>query len=323
MDDLDGDGDTDLVLGVLGGAFNPNTTAADNLHYYERTASGLFQQRTTRLLDGIDFGSESDPAFGDLDGDGDLDLLVGSKLDPRVLTTGRLYHLENVGSAAAPEYQLVDTLEAVETFHLSPELADLDADGDLDVVLGTWNQDVRYLENVGTPQSPRFQLREGEPLADLPRGSHATPAVGDVDGDGDLDLVVGESSGELNLFLNTGSRTAPRFELATEKLAGIDAGRRSVPALLDVDGDGDVDLVVGSEEGGAAVFLNAGFRVEGVGGDGPGGIPVFTEAGTLDGAFPPYSAPVFLDVDGDGDLDAVSGAMAGGLVFLRNDRLRR
>ncbi|HSG46478.1 MAG TPA: hypothetical protein VLA43_01570, partial [Longimicrobiales bacterium] len=80
--DLDADGDLDLLIGVLGGAFNPNTTAAENLLYFERLPSGLFARRSGRYLSGIDVGSESYPAFGDLDGDGDLDLLVGSKLDP-------------------------------------------------------------------------------------------------------------------------------------------------------------------------------------------------------------------------------------------------
>jgi hypothetical protein len=192
------------------------------------------------------------------------------------------------------------------------ELLDLDGDGDLDLVLGTWNRDVRFLENVGTPQSPSFGAPVEAPLADLPRGSHSAPAVGDVDGDGDLDLVVGESSGELNYFRNDGTTTQPRFELVTEKLSDLDAGRRSAPSLVDLDGDGDLDLLVGSESGGAAVYLNHGLSDVGE--------PVFVEAEGIAAPLPVFSVPTPADVDGDGDLDLLSGGMGGGLVFYRNAR---
>ncbi|MDT8342684.1 MAG: FG-GAP-like repeat-containing protein, partial [Longimicrobiales bacterium] len=303
--DLDADGDLDLLIGVLGGAFNPNRTASDNLLHYEQLPTGRFALRASRFLDGIDVGSESVPAFGDLDGDGDLDLLVGSKLDPVALNRARLYRFENTGSATAPVYALRDTLDVADTYHLAPALVDLDDDGDLDLVLGTWNQDVRYLRNVGTPAEARFEAVGPEPLADLPRGSHSTPALGDLDGDGDLDLVVGESSGELNYFRNVGTPAEPRFELVTERLGGIDVGRRSAPHLVDLDGDGRVDLLVGGEAGGARVFLNRGI--------GPDGAPRLEEAGDFPAPLPAYATPVLLDVDGDGDLDVVSGGLGGGL----------
>ena len=309
--DQDADGDLDLVLGVLGGAFNPNTTASDNLLYFERLPSGELTRRSSRYLYGIDVGSESMPAFGDLDGDGDLDLLVGSKLDPSVLTAARLYHFENVGSAAAPEFVLADTLALMDAYHLAPELADLDGDGDLDLLLGSWNDDVRYFRNEGTPSAPDFvSVGEGA-IAELPRGSHATPGLGDLDGDGDLDLLVGESSGELNRYRNVGEGGEVRFELVTESAWDIDVGRRSVPRLRDLDGDGDLDLIVGREDAGAAVFLNVGSPRE----------PVFEPGGDLDASLPHFSTPALVDLDGDGDDDLVSGGMGGGLVFFRNGRI--
>src|SRR5690606_36641286 len=52
--DIDGDGRHDLFLGVLGGAFNPNRTSADNFHYYAQQADGSLTLRSRRFLDGID-----------------------------------------------------------------------------------------------------------------------------------------------------------------------------------------------------------------------------------------------------------------------------
>ncbi len=309
LHDIDADGDVDLVMGVLGGAFNANRTSAENLHFYRGTDANRFEFVTTRYLDQIDIGSDAVPAFGDLDGDGDLDMLLGSRLDPETAEAPPLYHFENVGSRTAPEFVFVGTLDGVAYTNSSPELTDLDGDGDQDILLGTFNRDVRWFRNDGTPSAPSFVEASDEPMADLPRGSYSTPTVGDLDADGDLDLVVGESSGELNLFENVGSATDPRFELVTERIAEIDAGVRSVPTLVDVDADGDLDLVVGDESRGLTVFRNVGSPSE----------AEFETAGSvLRELTSRLSQPRFVDLDGDGDLDLVVGDQGGGLHFYRN-----
>ncbi|HUP01212.1 MAG TPA: VCBS repeat-containing protein [Gemmatimonadota bacterium] len=306
--DLDGNGRLDLVVGVLGGAFNPARTAADNLYRLEREEGG-WRLLTRRLIDQIDIGSESVPALGDLDGDGDLDLLVGNKIDPDNPRTGRIYHFENVGTVERPALRARGVLPIEGEFHYAPALADLDGDGDLDLIVGTWNEGIWLYENVGTAAEPRFERGE-TPLVELTRGSHATPALADVDGDGDLDLVAGESSGEINVWRNDGTPEEPRFVLVSDNFGGIDVGRRSRPALADLDGDGAPDLIVGSESGEVVVYRNVGA---------PGEIAFETEPWsrrTIDG----LAAPVFGDLDGDGHLELLVGVIGGGLRFYESNR---
>lgn len=301
--DVDGDGDLDAVVGILGGAYNPITTAADNLYLLEQTGSG-WSLVTRRLIEQVDVGAESVPAVGDLDGDGDLDLLLANKIDPANNRTARIYRFENVGAAGRPAFRLAGALETISgEFHYAPALADLDGDGDLDLVIGTWNEGVLLFRNDGNARAPRF-TRVDEPLVDLTRGSHASPALADLDGDGDLDLLAGESSGEINVWRNDGTRSAPAFTLVTDTLLGLDVGRRSAPALADLNGDGAIDLVVGSESGETLVLW------------GSGTLDQFERAGSL--ALPGIAAPVFADLDGDGDLDLLAGEIAGGLRWYEN-----
>ena len=84
----------------------------------------------------------------------------------------------------------------------------------------------------------------------------------------------------------------------------IDVGRRSAPALADLNGDGRADLVVGSESGETRVLW------------GTGELDRFDDAGTI--ALPGIAAPAFADLDGDGDLDLLAGEIAGGLRWYEN-----
>jgi hypothetical protein len=304
--DIDGDDDLDLFVGVLGGAFNPQRTASDNFYFLERGADGDLTLRTRRYLSTIDVGSESAPALADLDGDGDLDLLVGNKIDPAALDRGRLYLFRNTGTPSAPAFRLADTLDVANAYHLAPAFADLDADGDLDLLMGSWNEGVMVLLNAGSRMDPRF-VRDTALTLRIPRGSQTTPAIGDLDGDGDLDLLVGEAAGNLNFFRNEGTREALRFVLVTEEFGNIDVGRRSAPALVDLDGDRDLDLVIGREDAGAEVYRNVGSRAQGR----------FERDSTLLVPLHHLGTPAFGDLDGDGSVEAVGGGLSGGLVYLR------
>ena len=304
--DLDRDGDLDVLMGVLGGAFNPVGTAADNFYYWERTAADTLELRSRRFLDGIDLGSETQPAVADLDGDGDLDLIVGTKIDPTAADAGRLAVFLNEGTTTAPRFRWSETLKLTDALHLAPAIGDLDADGDPDLLVGTWNQGILFFRNTGTAKAPRWTA---EPAANIqpPRASFATPALADIDGDKDLDVFVGQASGAIAFYRNAGTAKAPRFELVSERVDDLRPGRRTSPALFDVDGDRRLDLVVGREEPGAAVYRNAGSATS----------PKFVELKDVTLSLPTMATPAFGDIDGDGRSDLLAGTYSGGIIFLR------
>ncbi len=314
LGDIDGDGDMDLTMGVLGGAFNPNRTSVENLYQFVQGADGGFAVAATRLIGTLDVGSESYPSFTDLDGDGDFDLLVGNKIETDNTRTGGLYVYENTGAAGEPVYRARGKVPGLpDAYHYAPAFGDLDGDGDDDLILGEWRDRVAWYRNdrgagdSGNGAMPSWTLVDSA-AATLTRGRNTTPALGDLDGDGDLDLLIGESSGALNLYRNEGSPREPRFELVSDTFQEIDPGRRSIPALLDWDADGDLDLAVGSEASGLRFYRNEGSATE----------PRFVEIEPFAHPLPTFTAPAFTDLDGDGDPELVVGGRGGGLVVYRN-----
>ena len=299
--DLNGDDLPDMLIGVLGGAYNPTRSSHENLYYLEHRPQG-WELRTRRFLHGIDIGSETIPAWVDDDGDGDLDLLVGGKIEPELAETAFVYRFENTGTSTSPRLRAAGVLPMRGAYHYAPEAGDLSGDGVPDLLVGTWNDGVLYYRNTGG--GAEGWVLEAEPLVDLTRGSNTTPALGDIDGDGDLDLFVGEASGTINFYRNGGGAGAPNFELVSDQWQDVDVGRRSHPALVDLDGDGDLDMVIGNEDGDLQLMVN----------QGAGSSPQFVAAPDDLPSFP-YAAPAFADIDGDGVLELMLGTLSGGLAF--------
>ena len=309
--DLDGDGTLDLVVGVLGGAFDPIATTVQNLHYLSRDSTGRWGHRTGQLLPMLDVGSESIPSLVDLDGDGDLDLLVANKIEPGTRHTARIFRYENVGGRTAPSFVLRGDLPIRGTYHYAPAFGDLDGDGDPDLLLGSWLARLAWYRNDGGGAGPTFTPVDSAAIT-ITRGSNTTPALGDLDGDGDLDVLIGEASGTLNYYRNDGTRAAPRFVLVSDRFQDLDIGRRSAPALADLDGDGDLDLLVGSDSDGLVRFWNEGERTA----------PRFVRDSTFRLDVQPLSAPTIGDLDGDGRLDLMVGSLGGGALYFQGSGRR-
>ncbi len=306
--DIDGDFDNDLLVGVLGGAYNPNSTTIDNFLHLEQTAPNSFEVKTRRYVSNIDLGSETFPSFADLDGDGDQDMLVGNKIQPDDNLTGKLFRFENIGTPTEPKFILRGIVpEFTGAYHYAPAFGDLDSDGDLDILMGTWRDELMLVINEGQVTEPNWTIADSA-IVKLTRGRNATPTLGDIDDDGALDLFIRESSGDINFYRNDGGRDGPEFVLVDDKYGGIDAGRRSVPTLVDIDTDGDFDLVVGSEAEGLKLYRNNGTLRE----------ADFVLDETFDVPVHPFSAPIFTDVDGDGDADLFVGGIGGGLLYFEN-----
>jgi len=266
-------------------------------------------------FNGIDVGTFSTPSFVDLDGDGRLDFVSG-----RGDVTLRVWR--NTGSATAPAFtELTGSANPLPFFgseNGAPSFVDLDGDGRLDLVAGGYFGTLRAFRNTGSAAAPAFTALtdSANPFNGIDVGNRSTPSFVDLDGDGRLDLVSGASDGTLRAWRNTGSAGASAFTELTgsaNPFNGIDVGDRSTPSFVDLNGDGRLDLVSGNYSGTLRAWRNTGSA----------GAPAFTELTSSANPFRGInvgssSTPSFIDLDGDGRLDLVSGASNGTLLAWRN-----
>jgi len=238
-------------------------------------------------LSGIDVGTYSSPAFVDLNGDGRLDLVAGD-------SSGRLAAFTNTGSGFAALSGAANPFNGIDVgLRSAPTFVDLDSDGKLDLVVGNNRGEVFAYHNTDAGFTPLTGA--DNPFSGIDVGSWSTPAFVDLDGDGHLDMVVGNTAGKLLSYHNTGSGFAA-LKGSANPLSGIDVGYNSAPAFAEINGD--MFLFVGNSGRSMTVYQNTGAR--------------FTELAPADNPFSDadlgrYTTPVFADINGDGGIDAVIG----------------
>ena len=141
-----------------------------------------------------DVGASSVPVFVDLDGDGDFDMLVGDAV-------GDISYLENTGTAISPAFASETDpfgVGASGTYYIYPTVADIDSDGDLDLFAGDQNGDIEFFRNNGEAFMSFFDFPVTNPFGLIDIGGGAVPSFTDLDGDGDLDAIIGESNTNIN-----------------------------------------------------------------------------------------------------------------------------
>ena len=250
MADMDGDGDLDILQGQYYGAID----------YFENTGTAsapVFGTPQTNPFGLVNSANISIPTAADLDNDGDFDLLVGEFY-------GNILYFENNGTTISPSFAspVQNPFGLVPAYLVgAPTCADIDNDGDLDLLVGEYYGNLQFFENTGTPTSPNFAAPVQNPFGLTPAYMLAFPVFGDLDLDGDLDLLVGEYYGNNQFFENTGTSSAPLFAAPVANPFGLTAVvQLSCPTLGDLDNDGDLDLLVNEYYENTQYFENTQFN---------------------------------------------------------------
>ena len=278
--DMDGDGDLDIISA----SYNDDTIA-----WYEQTETRTWVTSFTIAnpsWTAADIATSADGAYSvvvaDMDGDGDLDIVSASGVDDTIAW------YENDG-AANPTWAAADIATNASNAR-SVFVADMDGDGDLDIVSASADDDtIAWYENDGAA-NPSWTAADIDTNAD----GALSVYVADMDNDGDLDIVSASYLDDTIAWYENDGAANPSWT-ATDIATTAD-GAASV-FVADMDGDGDLDIVSASDfDDTIAWYENDGAAN-----------PSWTAADistTADGAYSVYVA----DMDGDGDLDIVSAS---------------
>ncbi|MFZ9435949.1 MAG: exo-alpha-sialidase [Opitutales bacterium] len=326
--------------------------------------------------------------YADYDGDGRTDVIIGVGdwtdygWDNAYNTKGvwikgplrgYVYVVRNEGSNEQPKYgrpaKVVAAGKDLEVFGWpSPNFADFDGDGDLDLLCGEFLDGFTYFENIGSRTEPSYSAgrrltlppeittgarssawkatAEAKKLPGSPRAltmdlEMITPVAFDWNKDGKLDLVVGDEDGRVAFIENTGKFTADHTPLFLppkyfkQQADDIKFGALATPVGFDWDGDGDVDIISGNTAGYVAFFEN----LSGSGVAKPKfAAPKLLQAdgktlrimagqnGSIQGPAEAkwgYTTQTVADWDGDGLPDLIVNSILGKVVWYRNIGTRK
>lgn len=273
--DFNQDGKKDLLVGVFG-EFVIGDNPDSKLYLFENISEGddiafkLIDEDYEGFLAYKSLFFNYAPSFGDLDNDGDDDLMVSTN-------TGELIYLENTAGEGNPyefaspvfEYGGIDVGDNAKV-----QLVDLNRDGLLDIIIGERNQNadpndedaqgnINYFENIGSIGNPQFNADE-DVLPNTPALGHvvtrdittikgsATPYFYDT-GDSFL-LYVGSESGKVKLYNNIEGNFYSGFTEVDDDVQSLYSGKRSAICVDDFNNDGLLEFAVGNIRGGVTLF---------------------------------------------------------------------
>jgi hypothetical protein len=250
------------------------------------------------------------PQHADLNGDGTTDLIVGSVFP----TEGydNLWHFTNIGTNQVPEYSLL-TKNMIPMIdggsRSSVAVADYDGDGDPDICLATGGGEIRMYENTGSSQTALFSI---DPALTISLATfYCSAGTGDLDGDGDSDLLIGDFTGGLRFYRNASTPGQFQFDQQPFQLDTISAGNSSSPAVGDIDHDGRADILVGNSAGRLIFYKNIGTNAQ----------PVYSLVSEQwnDIDVGNDASPHMTDLDTDGHADLLIGNSDGRIAHYEYD----
>jgi len=263
--DVNADGLLDLVVGNYGYYTNINNQSTfTNARLFLFLNTGTPTAPAFELTDSdwaglsqfapLDY--DFSPTFGDIDSDGDLDLLVGNNL-------GGVYCYRNTAGPNQPMILQYDTnpmwlaMDVIGSIS-SPIVYDLDGDGLQDLIMGERTGNINFFKNNGSssqpiyPASPTLQkIGQIDTRIPLEVVGMSTPAIIQTL-DGPI-LVTGAQRGHLEAYYLQGA-SQDTFPAISVNWGNIDEGNRSHPAFADLDNDGTLDMVIGNQRGGLALY---------------------------------------------------------------------
>jgi len=350
LSDIDADGDLDIISGNRNGKLEWILNRGS-----EKRPEWVVHDVN---LSQIDVGSFSTPLLNDMDGDDDLDLLVGN-------SKGLIIYYENQGNKNTPHFVLRNTRIAGFQMKASsaPTFWKWNGDKHPDLVVGGREGFLSLISHLPPESSPALGgwTLEAEHWQNIKAIGYSTPHFVDFEGDNKTDLLIGDVQGNLLYWKNGGLKKTieskqestlvltentledeeqeeeneqadstiipventeteqdskaigpiePSFEFVSSRYGNLELGRRAFPAFMDVDGDNNLDLIVGNSAGELRYY-----RRELGSGD---ALWTLESKHFLGYQGRKNSAPVFADLDGDGDFDLLVGNQEGSIDYWEN-----
>ena len=258
----------------------------------------------------VEVGSHAAVRFADLDGDSQVDMLVGDG-------KGRLWFYRNLAGTKFAQRKPITAGKRDQwgSSYTGVVIANLLGNELADLVVAHSDNQITIHENSGTRRKPSFAGQTVE--FTVQKGCQGRFDIADWDSDGLLDLVTGSFGGKVMWHRNTGSKGAPKYGVG-ESFFGISSAYNSHPRIIDFNQDGLLDLALGVNWGTVSLFLNKGTT----------DTPALKSSQRLlwssDGKTLNIrslngddTTPEFIDYNLDGVLDLVSGGKNGRLFVMR------
>ncbi len=324
--DVNNDGKKDLVVAPCisgGSAENFN-----NVLYYKNTTNNntnVFNYQKNRFLSDemIETGTAANPVFHDVDSDGLIDIIVGNYgyFNPGGNFESGLSFYKNTGTNVLPAYQLMTidfgSFMQLPNTGLFPAFGDIDNDGDADLFMGESDGSLMWYENTAGPGNfPAYTLKQAQVLNStgsvIDVGQFSTPQLVDINRDGKLDLVIGEKTGNLNFYENTGTSSVPEFTFFSNTFGGINVTKVAVAIYgysqpFFYDSLGVWKLYVGTLSGYIYNYDNIDNNL--------GGTFNLLDSVAFDIFEPSRSTINGANIDGDPEIEFIVGTNAGGITL--------